>query len=179
MSLLPELKRSGVPLPPVPLRSTGGYSPYALAEQKSSFGAEERPSANVFQAKAATRLNDAKHQYVKCAGHATDLKGDENNVSESRKSRNDRNLKAESKGVTSDRGSEGSRRRKFVVTYRNRIKGLSSRVTGLQTRTPDSHSEGRGVNPAQQMERSVAYPGRPLRVPGNRIGRRVTAGRKA
>lgn len=116
---------------------------------------------------------------VKCAGHATDLKGDENNVSESRKSRNDRNLKAESKGVTSDRGSEGSRRRKFVVTYRNRIKGLSSRVTGLQTRTPDSHSEGRGVNPAQQMERSVAYPGRPLRVPGNRIGRRVTAGRKA
>lgn len=77
----------------------------------------------------------------KCAGHVVDLKGEKRKLFKSQKSRNDRNLRAESKGVPGDRESEGSRRRMFVMTYRNRIKGLSLWVTGLWTRTPDSHSE--------------------------------------
>ncbi len=116
---------------------------------------------------------------MKCAGHVVSLKGEEIYTSKSQKSRNDRNLIAESKGVPGDRESEGSRRQTGVVTHRNRIEGLSLRVTDLWIRTPDSHSDGRGVNPARQQERFATYPGRPLRVPGNRIGKRVTAGRKA
>jgi hypothetical protein len=64
-----------------------------------------------------------------CAGHVVNLKGEEARAFKSPKSRNDRNLKAESKGVPGDRESEGSRRQNFVMTNRNRIKGLFSRVT--------------------------------------------------
>ena len=80
---------------------------------------------------------------VKCAGHVVSLKGEGHFTPKSQKSRSDRNLIAESKGVLSDRESEGSRRRIIVVTHRNRIKGLSYRVTDLEIRTPDSHSEGK------------------------------------
>jgi len=57
----------------------------------------------------------------KCAGHVVSLKGEENFISKSQKSRNGRNLIAESKGVPGDRESEGSRRQNIVVTHRNRI----------------------------------------------------------
>jgi len=56
-----------------------------------------------------------------CAGHVVSLKGAGFSHPKSRKSPNDGNLIAESKGVTGDRGSEGSRRQIFVVTNRNRI----------------------------------------------------------
>lgn len=62
-----------------------------------------------------------KELKVKCAGHVVSLKGEERFNSKSQKSRNDRNLIAESKGVPGDRESEGSRRRTIVVTHRNRI----------------------------------------------------------
>lgn len=101
------------------------------------------------------------------------------NCLKSRESRNGRNLVAESKGVLGDQESEGSRRQIFVVTNRNRIQGLFSWVTELQIRKPDSHLEGEGVNPARQMERDTAYPGRSLRVPGDRIDCRATGKRQA
>jgi len=97
----------------------------------------------------------------------------------SRESRNGRNLIAESKGVPGDQESEGSRRQIFVVTNRNRIQGLFSWVTEPLIRKPDSHLEGEGVNPAQQMERDTTYPGRSLRVPDDRIGCRATDRRQA
>ncbi len=56
-----------------------------------------------------------------CAGHVVILKGEGKQFSKSRKSRNDRNFIAESKGVPGNRESEGSRRQTFVVTNRNRI----------------------------------------------------------
>jgi hypothetical protein len=98
---------------------------------------------------------------------------------QSRESRNDRNLIAESKGVPGDRESEGSCRQTFVVTNRNRIEGLFFWVTEPWIRDPDSHSEEEGVNPARQMERITTYPGRSLRVPDDRIGCRVTGRRQA
>ena len=82
-----------------------------------------------------------KEPNMKCAGHVVNFMGEGNKISNSQKSRNDRNLKAESKGVPGNRESEGSRRWTFVMTNRNRIQGLSFCVTGLWTRKPDSHSE--------------------------------------
>ena len=58
---------------------------------------------------------------MKCAGHVVNLKGEGKTFPKSIKSRNDRNLIAESKGVPGDRESERSRRRTFVLTNRNRI----------------------------------------------------------
>jgi len=101
------------------------------------------------------------------------------NSPKSRESRDGRNLVAESKGVLGDQESEGSRRQIFVVTNRNRIQGLFFWVTELWIRKPDSHLEGEGVNPAQQIERDTTYPGRSLRVSGDRIGCRATDRRQA
>jgi hypothetical protein len=58
---------------------------------------------------------------MKCAGHVVDLMGEKGRPFKSLRSRNGRNLIAESKGVPGDRESEGSRRRTFVLTNRNRI----------------------------------------------------------
>jgi len=85
----------------------------------------------------------AEHRNIWCAGHVVILKGAGKAFPKSIKSRNGRNLLAESKGVAGDRESEGSRRRTFVLTNRNRIQGLSFWVTGPLTRMPDSHSERR------------------------------------
>jgi hypothetical protein len=66
-------------------------------------------------------LKSRQGRSVWCAGHVVNLKGAGENDPKSQKSRNDRNLLAESKGVPGDRESEGSSRQTFVVTHRNRI----------------------------------------------------------
>lgn len=78
---------------------------------------------------------------------------------------NNRNPLAESKGVHREVESEGSRRQKFDKTNRNLIQGLFSWVIELRIKTPDSYTEGKGVNQACRAERATAYPGRSLRVP--------------
>jgi|SRR4030042_5025283 len=112
---------------------------------------------------------------MKCAGHVVSLKGEGNFTSKSQESRNDRNLIAESKGVPGDRESEGSRRRTIVVTHRNRILGLSLRVTDLQIRTPNSHSGRERGKSGTTIGRSYYLPrevftssGQPDRKAGNR-----------
>ena len=50
--------------------------------------------------------------------------------------------------LSRDGYAKGSLRQRSVMTNRNRIPGLSVGVTEPWMRTPDSHSNGRGVNPA-------------------------------
>jgi len=77
------------------------------------------PSTNIW---AALPLKQAAElQNIWCAGHVVNLKGEGKAFPKSYKSRNGRNLKAESKGVSGDWESEGSSRRTFVLTNRNRI----------------------------------------------------------
>ena len=66
-------------------------------------------------------IKGAEHHNIWCVGHVVNLKGEGKAFPKSYKSRNGRNLKAEGKGVLGDRESEGSSRRTFVLTNRNRI----------------------------------------------------------
>lgn len=76
------------------------------------------------------------------------------------RSRNDRNLIVESKGVSGNGESEGSRRQTLDATNRNLIQGLSAWVIEPEIKRPESHSEDRGVNQAHEVERFITYPGR-------------------